>query len=71
LKVKLLKVYNGDAGVFDERKFNAGVTEYLAANELHTWVDSLQVVVNEKLDDIDADVESKITALVMAAIKAA
>ena len=71
LKVELLKVYNGVAGVFDERKFNAGITEYLATNELQTWVDSLQFVVDQKLDDIDADVESKITVLVMAAIKAA
>jgi hypothetical protein len=71
LKAKLLKIVSGASGVFDEQKFKAGVNEYLADNELETWGDSIQVTVDEKLNDLNDEVAGKITKLVTAAIKAA
>ena len=68
MKAQLLKIVGG---VFDDQQFIPDVNEYLADNELETWGDSMQVIVDEKLAAINDDVESKITELVTAAIKAA
>ena len=68
LKVELLEEFSGE---FDEQEFTDEVGDYLIENEFKTWEDSIQVVVDEKLDDIQEAVESRITKLVMAAIKEA
>jgi DNA topoisomerase VI subunit A len=71
LKIELLKIFSGDAGVFDEQEFKSDVSEYLADNELKTWGNSVQVIVDEKLEALNADVEISIKELVETAIKAA
>jgi hypothetical protein len=68
LKAQLLKIVGG---VFDDQEFQLGVNEYLADNELETWGDSMQVIIDEKLAAINDDVAQKITELVSAAIRAA
>jgi len=68
LKAKLLEIIGG---VFDDQDFKPGVHEYLGDNELETWGDSMQVIVDEKLAAINDDIEINITELVTAAIKAA
>ena len=68
LKAQLLKIVGG---VFDGQQFIPGVNEYLTDNELLTWGDSMQVIVDEKLNYLNDEVERKITELVTAAIKAA
>lgn len=68
LKAKLLEIVGG---VFDGQQFKPGVNEYLTDNELETWGDSMQVIVDDKLEALNDEVESKITELVTAAIKAA
>jgi hypothetical protein len=68
LKATLLKIVGG---VFDDQEFKPGVNEYLADNELKTWGDSMQVIVDEKLEALNDDIENHITELVTAAIKAA
>ena len=68
LKAQLLKSVGG---VFDGQQFIPAVNEYLAGHELKTWGDSMQVIVDEKLNYLNDEVERKITELVTAAIKAA
>ena len=71
LKAELVKIFSGDAGVFEEQEFNPGVSEYLKDNELKTWSSSIKVVVDDKLEALNDEVGNKITELVTAAIKAA
>jgi len=68
LKAKLLEIVGGE---FDGQQFKNGVNKYLADNELETWGDSMQVIVDDKLEALNDEVESKITELVSAAIRAA
>ena len=69
LKSELLKSIGGSS-VFDQ-EFNQDVSEYLIDNELDTWGDSVQSIVNDKLVAINDDLMTKIKELVEAAIKAA
>lgn len=69
LKSELLKSIGGSS-VFDQ-EFNQDVSEYLIDNELDTWGDSVQSIVDDKLVAINDDLMTKIKELVEAAIKAA
>jgi hypothetical protein len=69
LKSELLKSIGGSS-VFDQ-EFNQDVSEYLIDNELDTWNDSVQSIVDHKLIAINDDLMIKIKELVEAAIKAA
>ena len=71
LKAKLLKSIGGNAGIFANQEFNQDVDQYLIDNELDTWGASIQTIVDDKLDELNADVEVGIKELVEAAIKAA
>jgi hypothetical protein len=71
LKAKLLEIVGDESGVFNSQQFMPSVNEYLIDNELETWSDSIQVTVDDKLDDLNDEVENKTTELVTAAIKAA
>ena len=71
LKAALLKSIGGDTGIFANQEFNQDVDQYLADNELDTWGDSIQTIVDDKLGELNADVEAGIKELVEAAIKAA
>lgn len=71
LKAALLKSIGGNAGIFAIQEFNQDVDQYLIDNELDTWGASIQTIVDEKLDELNADVEAGIKELVEAAIKAA
>ena len=71
LKAALLKSIGGNAGIFANQEFNQDVDQYLIDNELDTWGASIQVIVDDKLDELNADVEASIKELVEAAIKAA
>ncbi|MFA5924726.1 MAG: ATP-binding protein [Methylococcaceae bacterium] len=68
LKDELLKAFSDE---FDEQEFTDKVGNYLIENEFKTWEDSIQTVVNKKLDDIQEAVEGRITKLVMVSIKEA
>jgi hypothetical protein len=67
-KAELFEAFSDE---FDEEELTDDVVDYLIENQFKTWGDSIQDVVDEKMDDIDADVENKIIELVMVAIKAA
>jgi len=71
LKAELFKIISGKAGAFGNQRLKPGVDEYLADNELDTWKDSIQAVVDDKLDDLNTEVEIRIKELVSAAIMAA
>ena len=71
LKAALLKSIGGNAGIFANQEFNQDVDQYLIDNELDTWGASIQTIVDDKLDELNADVEVGIKELVEAAIKAA
>ncbi len=71
LKAALLKSIGGNAGIFANQEFNQDVTQYLIDKELETWGASIQTIVDDKLDELNADVEASIKELVEAAIKAA
>ena len=71
LKAALLKSIGGNAGIFANQEFNQDVDQYLIDNELDTWGASIQTIVDDKLDELNADVEAGIKELVEAAIKAA
>jgi len=71
LKAELFKNISGKAGAFGNQRLKPGVDEYLADNELDTWNDSIQAVVDDKLDDLNTEVEISIKELVSAAIKVA
>ena len=64
-------VVGGNAGIFANQEFNQDVDQYLIDNELDTWGASIQTIVDDKLDELNADVEVGIKELVEAAIKAA
>lgn len=68
LKATLLKILNGTFS-FDAQALTIGVTNYLAAHELLTWNDSIQMLVDERLDSINNQVESNITELVLSSIQ--
>ncbi|MFA5924046.1 MAG: ATP-binding protein [Methylococcaceae bacterium] len=68
LKDELLKAFSDE---FNDQEFTDDVSNYLIENEFKTWEDSIQTVVNEKLDDIQEDVEGRITKLVMVSIREA
>ena len=69
LKSELLKSIGGSS-VFDQ-EFNQDVSEYLIDNELDTWGDSVQSIVDDKLVAINDDLMTRIKELVEAVIKAA
>jgi hypothetical protein len=69
LKAELLNSIVG-AGVFDQ-EFNQDFSEYLINNELNTWGNSIQSIVDKKLAAINDDLVTKIRELVATAIKAA
>jgi hypothetical protein len=71
LKAELLKRISSDAGIFDNQEFNPDVNQYLIDNELNTWGDSIQTIVNAKLNELNADVNANIKELVANAIKSA
>jgi len=60
LKVALLKSISGNAGIFANQEFNQEVNQYLVDNELDTWGDSIQNIVDDKLNVLNADVEAGI-----------
>jgi hypothetical protein len=66
LKDELLETFIGE---FDDQEFTDAVGDYLVENELETWEDSIQVTVDEKLDDIDEDAEANIKELVMTGLR--
>jgi hypothetical protein len=71
LKAELLKRISSDTGIFADQEFNQDVTKYLVDNELNTWGDSIQTIVNDKLKELNADVKANIKELVETAIKTA
>jgi hypothetical protein len=71
LKVALLKSISGNTGIFANQEFNQEVNQYLVDNELDTWGDSIQNIIDDKLNVLNADVEAGIKNLIEAAIKAA
>ncbi len=60
LKVALLKSISGNAGIFANQEFNQEVNQYLVDNELDTWGNSIQNIVDDKLNVLNADVEAGI-----------
>jgi hypothetical protein len=69
LKATLLKILSGTFSVFDEPALIMGVTDYLAAHELLTWNDSIQMLVDERLESLNNQVENNITELVLNSIQ--
>jgi len=58
-------------GSFDDREFNREVSGYLFNNELKTWGHSIQVIVDDKMNELKETIQTSIKELVTSAIKAA
>ena len=58
-------------GSFDDREFNQEVSGYLFNNELKTWGHSMQVIVDDKMNELNETIQTSIKELVTSAIKAA
>ena len=68
---KLKSALLASVGGFDEREFNQEVSGYLVNNELKTWVNSVQVIVDGKMNELNETIQTSIKELVTSAIKAA
>ena len=67
LKAALLKIVGG----FDDREFKTEVSGYLIKNELKTWGYSMQVIVDDKMKELNEIIQTSIKELVTSAVKAA
>ena len=68
---KLKSSLLASVGGFDDREFNQEVSGYLVHNELKTWVNAVQVIVDGRLNELNEAIQANIKVLVSSAIKAA